>query len=66
MRLKRTLTQIAVIGGLAAMNAGLLPAPMCPNCKTPGDWNTYISTVGQSQPAPNPLMGLLLIYLSFL
>jgi hypothetical protein len=64
MRLKQTLTKFAVIGGLAMANRGLLPAPMCPNCRTPGDFTTYITTVGRTQPVQSPTVSLLLLYLS--
>lgn len=69
MSLKRTfnrnLRQFAVICGLAMFNRGVLPAPMCGWCRTPGQFNTYIATLGQtSQPEysviPTVLLNVLL------
>ncbi len=49
MNLKKTFWKTAVICGLAVMAEGVLPAPMCPNCRTPGQFSTYMQNV-QSQP----------------
>ena len=64
MRLKRISIQFAMICGLAVFSRGLLPAPMCPDCKTPGAFNTYIANLGHSQTGTAGIPFLQVLWLS--
>jgi hypothetical protein len=43
MNFRRTLLKIALFSGLFQISQGMLPAPMCGWCKTPGDTSAYMT-----------------------
>lgn len=50
MTFRKACIRFALLGGLMGISAGLLPAPMCPDCKTPGAFSAYMAKM-DSQPS---------------
>jgi hypothetical protein len=45
MSFKRMTAKAVLICGLLGTTVGVLPAPMCPDCRTPGNFSTYMTNL---------------------